>query len=58
MKTWVGPLAVWCVAMLAASGQDAAEREPPLKVVKFDELKKAIQAQKGKVVVLDLWAST
>jgi thiol-disulfide isomerase/thioredoxin len=43
------------LAQLGAYGQPPST-EP--RIVKFDELKKAITEQKGKVVVVDLWSDT
>ncbi len=42
--------------MLSAGLADAADNDTKPKVVKLTDLMKAIQAHKGKVVVVDLWA--
>jgi hypothetical protein len=39
-----------------ASGEAAGEPAVALQVVKWPELKKAVAAHKGKIVVLDVWA--
>jgi hypothetical protein len=36
----------------------AQDKATDPKIVKFDELKKAIAEQKGKVLVIDFWADT
>jgi thiol-disulfide isomerase/thioredoxin len=47
---------VWCSASCAtqAGGSD----EVKLKVVKYDELCELVRANKGKVILLDFWATT
>ena len=47
-------LAVCAAALLASA---AAADDVTLKKVKYDDLTKFITAQKGKVVVVDFWAS-
>jgi len=58
--SWIGLLAVATAIVLLgdgraqSTGQDAAKVE--LKVIKYDQLTQAIKAQKGKIVVVDIWA--
>ena len=46
-----------CALILLAPAVARAEGKVELRVVKFDGLEKAIQAAKGKVVVIDFWAT-
>jgi thiol:disulfide interchange protein len=43
---------------LHAPAAEKETKEVQPKIVKLDELKKAITDQKGKVVVVDFWADT
>ena len=48
---------VWCTGSVAMQGGGPAE-EVKLKVVKYDELCELVRANKGKVILLDFWATT
>src|SRR5690242_10528052 len=43
-------------ASLSPAGR-AAEKPPELKTIKYDDLAAAVRALRGKVVVVDIWAS-
>ena len=45
---------VCCGVTSAAPPNDGDSVE--LKVVKYDELESAVRAEKGKIVVIDIWA--
>ncbi len=61
-KCWVLGLAVPALLLAVQGSAPAVEpKDQPqveLKVVKYDQLKQAIQKFKGKVVVVDFWADT
>jgi thiol-disulfide isomerase/thioredoxin len=46
-----------CLAVLIAPAVGGAEDKVDIQVVKFEGLEKAIAAAKGKVVVVDFWAT-
>ena len=48
---------VWCSASVATQGGGASDKVE-LKVVKYDELCELVRANKGKVILLDFWATT
>jgi hypothetical protein len=51
---FVAATLVYCGATSSAPPNDAETIE--LKVVKYDELETAVRAEKGKIVVVDIWA--
>ena len=63
---WLCLLAILVVLPFSLSGpyqtafaQDSKQdSEPKVKVVKYDDLGKAIRQLRGKVVVVDFWATT
>ncbi len=61
-KCWVLGLAVPALLLAVQGSAPAVEpkdqSQVELKVVKYDQLKQAIQKFKGKVVVVDFWADT
>lgn len=61
-KRWVLGLALAALLLAMPGWTPAADPKDQsaveLKVVKYDQLKQAIQKAKGKVVVVDFWADT
>jgi thiol-disulfide isomerase/thioredoxin len=49
---------VGCAVVLALAEEKSQEPTVELKSIKYDELKALIRANRGKVVVVDLWYST
>jgi len=49
--------AAWCLAGGLPQGGPAADKVE-LKVVKYDDLGELVRANKGKVILLDFWATT
>lgn len=42
--------------LLLATAPALAQEKVDLKILKYDDLAKLVKAQKGKVLVVDLWA--
>lgn len=61
-KCWIMGLVVPALLLAGPGCAPAVEPKEPssvdVKVVKYNQLKEAIQKAKGKVVVVDFWADT